>query len=161
MLCGLLGILGLGAPEGPGQGGFVKDHDLAGIEAAVAGEDEADNADKGEGVHIDTAEHFHAEDDGGQGRIGDAAEKAHQAQSGGEPWVQSQKAAPDTAEGGTNAEGRHDLTAFEPGAEGNGSKQKLHKEAVPVCLTVDGIQGHVHPGTVEPLVPQGEGQGHQ
>ena len=44
--------------------------DLAGIQTGVAGENEADHADKGEQVQIRAAEHLDAQHDGGDGGVG-------------------------------------------------------------------------------------------
>ena len=97
--------------------------DLAGVQAAVARKHEADDAHQSKQMQILTAEHFNAQHDGSEGRIGGAAEQAHQTQRAANAGVQSQQTAKHAAEGSANAEGGHDLAAFKAGGQGHGGEE--------------------------------------
>ena len=81
-----------------GNIGLAELNDLAGIQAAVAGEHKADHANQCKQIQVGAAEHLNAQNDGGKGRIGSAAEQSHQTQCCRNARVKSQQAAQDTAE---------------------------------------------------------------
>ena len=139
---------------------LVELDDLAGVEAAVAGEDKADDADQRKQVQVCAAKHLDAQHDGGDGRIGCAAEQTDEAQSAADSRIKAQEASQQAAEGGADTEGGHDFAALEARSQGHSGKDHFQEEAVPIGVALHGFQGHIHACAVEPVVPNDQGQHH-
>ena len=104
-------------------GGFSEQESLTGVEAALAGQDEANDAHQAKQVQVRTAEHLNAEDDGGEGRVGGTAEQADETQGTAQTRIQPQETAHNTAKGSANAEGGNDFAALKAGSQSDGRKE--------------------------------------
>ena len=67
--------------------------DLAGIQTPVTRNHIGNHTDESKDVHIHTAEHLDAQDDGCDGAVGHTAEQAYQSQRRSKSCVKAQKAA--------------------------------------------------------------------
>ena len=113
------------------QTAFGKFNNLAGIQAAVAGQDEADDANQSKQINIRSAEHFNAQNDRSKRGIRRAAEQTDQPQRSGDTGLHADEASQQTAEGRADAEGGNDFAALKACSQRYGGEKELDQEGIP------------------------------